>query len=66
MTDRVFTHPNFGTEARLEQDGREVRLIFVAATEAKAADLCEAILAQLKAGAINITMMGKPTKVTEQ
>ena len=44
-----------------------MRLIFVATTEAKATELCETILAQLKAGAISITMMGsKPTKVTEQ
>lgn len=63
MSARGFTHPNFGNEVRVEQYGREVRLIFEAGTEAQADSLCESILAQLKAGAINITMMGKPTAV---
>lgn len=63
MSARGFTNPDFGREVRVEQYGREVRLIFVGATEAKADALLENILAQLKAGAINITMMGKPTKI---
>jgi hypothetical protein len=65
MSARGFTNPDFGKEVRVEQHGREVRLIFVAANEAKADALVENILGQLKAGAINITMMGQPTKVTE-
>jgi hypothetical protein len=63
MTDRGFTHPNFGNEARVEQYGREVHLIFVAGTSAQADSLAESIVSQLQAGAINITMMGKPTAV---
>jgi hypothetical protein len=65
MTGRLFTHPNFGREARVEVWGREVRLIFVAGTTNQANDMAETIVTQLKAGAINITMMGKPTSVEE-
>ena len=61
--DRPFTHPNFGQEVRIEQYGKEVHLIFVAANEAKADDLVKTLLKQLKAGALNLTMLGKPTKV---
>lgn len=63
MTDRAFSHPDFGSEARLEVEGREVRLIFVAATEEKADSLAAALLQGLKAGSINLTMMGKATSV---
>lgn len=66
MSARGFTNPNFGSEVRVEQWGREVHLIFVGASEAKANDLVGNILGQLKAGAINITMMGQPTSVTEE
>jgi hypothetical protein len=62
---RVFTHPNFGTEARVEQYGREVRLIFVANSRAQAGELAESIVEQLKSGAVNITMMGQPTSIEE-
>ena len=66
MTDREFTHPNFGTEARVECQGREVRLIFVAGSAVKAQSLAKGILDQLKNGALNLTMMGKPTSITEE
>jgi hypothetical protein len=66
VTDRPFTHPHFGNEARVEQHGREVRIIFVASREEQASDLTDLILDQLRAGGLNLTMMGKPTKVTEQ
>lgn len=66
MNARGFTNPDFGKEVRVEQWGREVHLIFVASTEAKADDLVGNILDQLKAGAINITMMGQPTSVKEE
>jgi hypothetical protein len=62
---RGFTHPNFGREARVELRGREVRLIFVAGTFDQAEELAESIVSQLKAGAINITLMGTPTSVEE-
>lgn len=65
MTDRGFTHPNFGNQARVEMHGKEVRLIFVAGSLAQAEDLAETIVAQLKQGALNITLMGKPTSVEE-
>jgi hypothetical protein len=65
-TDRQFTHPNFGKQARVELWGKEVRLIFVANSADQAEDFAENIVNQLKAGAINITMMGKPTSVVEE
>lgn len=65
MTDRQFTHPHFGREARVEQHDREVRLIFIASTAAQASDLCDVIVGQLKNGALNLTMMGKPTSIEE-
>lgn len=65
-TDRQFTHPNFGTEARVEWNDREVRLTFVAGDAARAESLAMSILEQLQDGAINITMMGRPTKMTRE
>lgn len=65
MTDRPFTHPNFGREARVEQHGREVHIVFVASSVEQADSMVECILAQMKQGALNITMMGKPTGVIE-
>jgi hypothetical protein len=65
MSDRGFTHPNFGSEARVEQYGREVHVVFVAGTQAQSDSMCESILSQLKAGALNITMMGKPTSIVD-
>jgi hypothetical protein len=64
-TDRTFSHPNFGKEARVEVEGREVRLIFVAHNHFQADDMAKIIVDQLKAGALNLTMMGKPTSVVE-
>lgn len=65
MTDRPFSHPNFGREVRIEQFGREVHLIFVAGTERQADSLVDTLLDQLKAGALNLTMMGGNPTVTE-
>lgn len=65
MSDRGFTHPNFGNQARVEVWGNEVRLIFVAGNASKANSLAESIVSQLKSGAINLTLMGKPTSVEE-
>ena len=65
MTARGFTHPNFGNQARVEQHGREVRLVFVAGTLEQASDMADTIVSQLKNGALNITLMGKPTSVEE-
>lgn len=64
-TDRQFTNPDYGKEVRVEVAGNEVALIFVAASNAKAELLAGNILNQLKQGAINITMMGKPTHIEE-
>jgi hypothetical protein len=66
MKDRGFTNPNFGNEVRIEQFGCEVRLTFVAGTVPQADDMVENLLKQLKAGALNLTLMGKPTKVTHE
>lgn len=65
MSDRPFSHPNFGKEVRIEQNGREVSLIFVAGTMYQADKLVQELLRQLKSGALNMTLMGKPTSVTE-
>jgi len=66
MVARSFTNPDYGNEARVEVWENEVALVFVAATNEKADALAENILGQLKSGAINITLMGKPTKITEE
>ena len=65
MTDRQFTHPNVGHTVRVEICGNEVRLIFVCEDGRGANAVGDSILSQLKQGAINITLMGKPTSVTE-
>lgn len=64
-TDRVFSNPAVGQEIRIEQYDKEVHLIFVASTQAKSNALVENLLTQLKAGAVNITVMGKPSQVRE-
>jgi hypothetical protein len=63
MSGQAFTHPHFGREARLEQFGKEVRLTFTAGTEAQADSLFDTIGRQLEAGALNLTMMGKPSSI---
>jgi len=65
MSDRQFTHPNFGNQARVELAGREVRLVFVARNSNAAESLADNLVAQLRNGALNITLMGKPTSVVE-
>lgn len=65
MSAQGFSHPNFGKEVRIEQYGREVHLIFRAGTDQQADSLVETLLTQLKNGALNLTMMGKPTSVTD-
>jgi hypothetical protein len=65
-TDRQFTHPSVGSAARVELAGNEVRLIFVCASEDKAAAVADSILSQLKQGALNLTLMGTPTGITEE
>jgi hypothetical protein len=65
MTDRGFTHPNFGNQVDVEVKGCEVRLIFTASNSAKANSLAEMIVGQLKSGAINLTLMGRPTSVQQ-
>jgi hypothetical protein len=66
MSGQAFTNADYGKQVRIEQYGREVHLIFVASSDDKANSLVENILSQLKAGAINITLMGKPTAVIEE
>lgn len=61
----MFTNPSVGHEVRVEQVGCEVRLVFVASNQMKADQLARNLLTQLKSGAINMTLMGKPTSVQE-
>ena len=65
MSDRLFSHPSFGKEVRVEQRGREVHLVFVAGSRAQSDSLCDELLRQLKGGAVNLTLMGQPTRITE-
>jgi hypothetical protein len=63
MSDRTFSHPNFGTEIRIEQYGTEVHLIFVGRTLAQSDSMSREFLRQLKKGALNLTLMGTPTSI---
>ena len=65
MTDRGFTHPDFGKEVRVEQQGNEVRLIFSAGSLPQAESLSRSLVKQLKDGALHLTLMGKATGSTE-
>jgi hypothetical protein len=65
MSAQGFTHPHFGSEVRIEQYDREVHLVFVAGSPAQSASLVEMLLSQLKDGALNLTLMGKPTGIEE-
>lgn len=60
-----FSHPNFGHEVRIEQYGNEVHLIFVAGTRRQSDSICDLLLKQLKGGALNLTLMGKPTEIKD-
>lgn len=62
---KSFSHSHFGTEARVEWLGREVRLIFTAHTPQQAGDFAREIVRQLKIGTLNLTLMGEPTSVIE-
>jgi hypothetical protein len=64
VADRPITH--LGAEARLELHGCEVRLIFVAPSEEQASELTDLILDQLMSGGLDMTVTGKPIRVTEQ
>jgi hypothetical protein len=63
MSDRMFTNPSVGHEVRVSVQGCEVTLTFVASHRMKADQLARNILGQLKAGALNMTLMGRPTSV---
>ena len=65
MSDRPFSHPNFGKEVRIEQFNKEVHLVFVASSQSQADSMCDELLRQLKGGAVNLTLMGVPSSVTE-
>lgn len=59
-----YSLPTVGHEVQVEQRGRRVTLCFVAATQAKADALAEYLVAQLRDGTLQITVMGKPTSVS--
>ncbi len=61
-----FNYPNFGKQVKVQQHGREVRLIFTAATRAQSDDFFEMLLDQLKGGALKLTLMGKLSSITEE
>ena len=63
MSDRPFSHPNFGHEVRIEQQGKEVRLVFVTMGVPQAESFARNLLKQIKDGAIHLTLMGKPTSI---
>ena len=64
--DRAFTNPNSGNSASVSQDGNDVAVIFHCSDRVKADKMFRNILAQLKEGTLNITMMaGKAASVTE-
>lgn len=65
-SDREFTHPDFGTEVRVEVHGRDVCLTFVANSEDLAIEMANDLVGQLKRGALNITLLGKPTSITRE
>ncbi len=67
MTDfRQFTHPNLGNSITLRQEGNVVALAFECSSQDKATAFADAVLAQLKAGTLNLTMMALgPATVTE-
>jgi len=65
-TDRAFTHPNFGNQARVELEGREVRLVFVAGSAEYAEHFAEDLVEQLRNGSLNITLLGTPTHETRE
>ncbi|UGY13784.1 hypothetical protein HAP48_0035210 [Bradyrhizobium septentrionale] len=65
MTARGFSHPNLGKAVEIKQQGKRVALIFVCTTEERAGDQVEDLLQQLQDGALNLTLMGKPTGIKE-
>jgi hypothetical protein len=56
------THPDFGRQVSVQQNGNEVRLTFVAETEAQAVSLTEHLIAQLEGGHLVITLAGRVEK----
>lgn len=64
--DRRFSHPDFGKEARVELWGNEVRLVFIASDSKRATELAEYLVEQMRNGAVNITVMGKPDNIAEE
>ncbi len=65
MSDRPFSHSDFGKEVRIEQHGTEIHLVFKASTMAQADDFHDELLRQLKAGAFHLTLTGTPTSIEE-
>jgi hypothetical protein len=65
MSDRGFSHPNLGHRIDIEQQGNRVALVFTCGTEMRATELADDLLRQLRGGALNITVMGRPTSIVE-
>jgi len=60
------SHPRFGQEIRVEQQGNEVHLILVAHTLEQAAIACDNMVRQLEAGRLTLTIQGRPNSITEK
>lgn len=63
MSDRSFTHPDYGKAVRVEQHGHEVHLILVVSNQDKADKLAENLVEQLESGSLNLTLIGNPPRV---
>lgn len=66
MTDRPFSHPNFGRQVKIEQKGKRVILTLESNSVEQARSLADTLLEQLKAGGIHMTLMGKPSKIEHE
>lgn len=58
MTERKTNAPTSKTEVRVEQCGREVRLILISETLGNCDLLCKELRAQIESGFVSITLGG--------
>lgn len=54
-------HDHYGNAIRLQKRGKEVRLIFVAASSEKAGELYDSLRHQLKTGVLFLSLTGEAT-----
>lgn len=63
--DSLWSHPNHGREIRVETDGCETRLVFVASSPQAATKLADDLLVQIKRGSVKINIGGKISRITD-